>query len=46
MVEVAVLLFTAIACLRWAHWKREAYRTRDAAIAGFKAIEETVRNAR
>jgi hypothetical protein len=45
MVEVAVLMFLAIALLRWRYWKNEAYRTRDAAIAGFKMIEEAVRDA-
>jgi hypothetical protein len=45
MVEVAVLMFLAIALLRWRYWKNEAYRTRDAAIAGFLMIEEAVRDA-
>jgi hypothetical protein len=42
VIEWAAIGVAALACQRWWHWKREAYRTRDAA---FKAFDDMKRAA-
>jgi hypothetical protein len=41
-VAWTVSVIAIIALQRWWHWKREAYRARDAAFASFESIKNAV----
>jgi len=41
-VQGVTLGVSILACQRWWHWKREAYRTKDASIKAFDAIKQDV----